>query len=651
MAQTNESQEQVTVNVETLQPVTRTLMTIGALPTSYLISMTYEEQLLWLQNYLIKTVIPAINNNAEATQEVQDIVMALQDYINDYFNNLDVQEEINNKLDEMVEDGTLQEIVSSYLETRAIFAFDTVQAMKEATNLINGSYAHTLGYYDINDGGDGLYKIRNITNEDVIDNGSIIPLNDNNLIAELIIEDDTVNIKQFGAKGDNIQDDTTFIQNALNYNSKVYIPKGEYKISHITLNRLQYLYGEYRNSKLNSSENYSIIIPRSSDRCVLKDFLTTGGFSVGLIGTASEQDMNCVFDNLVCSGGYGFHISHRGHNVINCRAGNSEFGFYIDGTDNTISNCISAVTQKHGFAITGANNNVSNCKAFLAGSSNYGVGFIVTGAFCRVINCEAQQNNFENYFIQNSFASNICGCISDGAFTGKSDIPQYSNSIFGTINTSAILLHNLNSTIIEINNINGSTFGTLASTLNTVLIPYPNTMHKNTININNYIRDNHDNIFTNIDLYRLASNNDIRCDGINYNSLITKRIKDTFTHSFEENTVESNVRLATIPIPTESLAIAVYFPSVSDKTNIQSLYWDFMITYVEDGTTKYKGIPNQNVSSGNNSYYNIQSVLDTITYDSITSIDFRIIATNKANSPAFTFTIEDAIICPSYSNI
>ena len=116
MAQTNESQEQVTINVETLQPVTRTLMTIGALPTSYLISMTYEEQLLWLQNYLIKTVIPAINNNAEATQEVQDIVMALQQYINDYFNNLDVQEEINKKLDDLVRDGTLTRLIGEYIQ-------------------------------------------------------------------------------------------------------------------------------------------------------------------------------------------------------------------------------------------------------------------------------------------------------------------------------------------------------------------------------------------------------------------------------------------------------------------------------------------------------------------------------------------------------
>ena len=37
------------------------------------------------------------------------------------------------------------------------------------TNLINGSYAKTLGYYSKNDGGGSLYKIRNITNEDIVD--------------------------------------------------------------------------------------------------------------------------------------------------------------------------------------------------------------------------------------------------------------------------------------------------------------------------------------------------------------------------------------------------------------------------------------------------------------------------------------------------
>ena len=38
----------------------------------------------------------------------------LHDYVEDYFENLDVQEEIDNKLDEMIEDGTLQPLLSAY---------------------------------------------------------------------------------------------------------------------------------------------------------------------------------------------------------------------------------------------------------------------------------------------------------------------------------------------------------------------------------------------------------------------------------------------------------------------------------------------------------------------------------------------------------
>ena len=191
MAQTNDSQEQVTINVETLQPVTRTLMTIGALPTSYLISMTYEEQLLWLQNYLIKTVIPAINNNAEATQEVQDIVMALQDYINDYFNNLDVQEEVSIKIDELIQDGTLQAILLNYTQITKVF--DTYNDMMlDTSTYVNGMKLKTLGYHFINDGGGADYIVTNVQN----DNKYQVSIG-TNLWIELILKDE-MNIKQFG---------------------------------------------------------------------------------------------------------------------------------------------------------------------------------------------------------------------------------------------------------------------------------------------------------------------------------------------------------------------------------------------------------------------------------------------------------------------
>ena len=39
--------------------------------------------------------------------------------------------------------------------------------MKSATNLINGSYARTLGYYNKNDGGSATYKITNTQNNKI----------------------------------------------------------------------------------------------------------------------------------------------------------------------------------------------------------------------------------------------------------------------------------------------------------------------------------------------------------------------------------------------------------------------------------------------------------------------------------------------------
>lgn len=94
-----------------LNPFARFCCTIGNLPSSYMASLTYEEQLLWFCDYLQNTVIPAVNNNAEVVKELQELYVELKNYVDNYFENLDVQEEINNKLDEMAQDGTLEKII------------------------------------------------------------------------------------------------------------------------------------------------------------------------------------------------------------------------------------------------------------------------------------------------------------------------------------------------------------------------------------------------------------------------------------------------------------------------------------------------------------------------------------------------------------
>lgn len=84
-----------------VSPFKNFCISLGNLPTSYLESMSYYETLCWLIKYLENTINPAINNNAEAIKEIED-----------YLKDLDLTDEVNAKLDEMAEDGTLAEIIN-----------------------------------------------------------------------------------------------------------------------------------------------------------------------------------------------------------------------------------------------------------------------------------------------------------------------------------------------------------------------------------------------------------------------------------------------------------------------------------------------------------------------------------------------------------
>lgn len=136
--------------VESLKPFTKFCKTIGMIPSSYKVSLTYEEQLMWLCNYLENTVIPAVNNNAEALEEVQTLFTQLKTWVEHYFDNLDIQEEINTKLDAMVEDGTFNEIIN-----QEIFSDLNNQVSANTQNI--GALQTTVGTQGT--------KIENVTNE------------------------------------------------------------------------------------------------------------------------------------------------------------------------------------------------------------------------------------------------------------------------------------------------------------------------------------------------------------------------------------------------------------------------------------------------------------------------------------------------------
>ena len=62
-------------------------------------------------------IINSENTLGTQMENVTNAFIELQNYVNDYFKNLDVQEEINNKLNEMATDGTLAKIINEEIFT------------------------------------------------------------------------------------------------------------------------------------------------------------------------------------------------------------------------------------------------------------------------------------------------------------------------------------------------------------------------------------------------------------------------------------------------------------------------------------------------------------------------------------------------------
>ena len=418
-----------------------------------------------ITNYqLLCKVVEYLNRVIDNQNTVEDNFKIMADNLNTLYNfldTLDLQDEVNNKLDEMTESGTLQEIISEYLNSKAIFGFDNVESMKNATNLINGSYAKTLGYYNKNDGGDGLYKIRNITNDDIVDNAKIIEMANNNLIAELI-ESDIINVKNYGAYGDGIHDDINYIQLAINSNplKTIYFPNGTYLISeHIytsaTENEKVYLKLD-KNAiiKANSTyqDNYILHLGEFGIVSNYNNSINKSGIEGGIIDTNNKAGgiytekthlstiKNIDIINLGNFAGIYTSISNNASSDITIENINvkgldpknlDSVGFYIHSADNVLNNCrpsgvhIGAKISTGGnylnnvhalynndniftdydtsiaFQINSNNNTLNDCY-----SDNYGVGIQLTGSFYTYIN-----NFFQLWFSAENQNHTFMECI------------------------------------------------------------------------------------------------------------------------------------------------------------------------------------------------------------------------------------------------
>lgn len=352
-----------------------------AIPLAFDESLSYYECLCGLLNYLKNTIIPTVNNNADAVIELQQLFEKLQTFVNNYFDNLDVQEEINNKLDEMVINGTLQNILMNYANVEKIY--NTHQEMIEDTGLINYMKVKTLGYYTINDGGGATYYITNTP-----DNTKYQEYVNNLYIT--LIENTEINVHQFGAKGDGITDDTISIQNAIDnvnkYNKALYFNNNTYLISHITIsNRKTIINGNKATLKsINNNSNQSLI-ELNNDGVIYTNLnnLFIDGNNENIDGILITRNnfvdtqsninniniSNCKY-GLNITGDYSYStIRELKINNVVCRS--CKIGLFANSmTDSYILNSTFADNTDYGIYLdTTGSIKISNCKCYFNGKN------------------------------------------------------------------------------------------------------------------------------------------------------------------------------------------------------------------------------------------------------------------------------------------
>lgn len=128
------------------------------LPLVYDDSLSYYELLCKAVDYLNKTMEDVGTLHGDITK-LLEAYNKLQDYVNNYFSTLDVQEEINNKLDDMANNGELYEIIKKYTDPIVNEQNDKIKVltarMDTFASLPEGSTSGNAELADIRVGYDG----------------------------------------------------------------------------------------------------------------------------------------------------------------------------------------------------------------------------------------------------------------------------------------------------------------------------------------------------------------------------------------------------------------------------------------------------------------------------------------------------------------
>lgn len=389
-----------------------------ALPSVYDDSLSYTDLLSKLLYY----VDVLTENNTTLSNDVKNAI----DYINNYFNNLDVQDEVNKKLDLMAVDGTLEKLIGKYITTKNQIVFESVADMlKSNETKENGNYL-CYGYLDKFDGGKGYYIATKTRDESKwqLTNGTLY---------FTLINDNPVNLSSFGG-----HTSSDILKNAFAYaikNKFDIVGNGEYTTNEplivtepININVKTIIANNFIDYTLKCHYDFS----KQAELNKIEVHINCNNVSSGIDVTGCKKTLilNSEIININECGirlnsGYECYIE----NTHLYGTGKNSIGILLDTSDCVIDNCVGI--DCHTFIKANQLNQISQCHAWI------GTPELLSGSIFVDLS--------EQYIV-----GNISNCYSD-TYETTIYVRNYSSSI--TIDN---LLVNYNPTIYNQSSVKNS---------------------------------------------------------------------------------------------------------------------------------------------------------------------------------------------------
>lgn len=386
----------------------------------------------WILNKVKELAVEWLQTLAEWKNTERDF-NELKTYVMNFFDNLDVQEEVSKKLDEMLESGALLNLIATY----TLRVYNTAIEMIADRQATLGMTIRTNGYYSVNDGGAATYKV--VSNKP----SGVSETLQNGLYAELVLEGNIINVRQCGVITSNANnaDIVQSLMDNVNLNRyTLYFPSGSYVLSHGVVESVAGLNirGDGSMSQIIGNFPESIIKFDTSNfqyyYMTIKDIAfssnaTQAASAIEIYGAESSMYFNLsTFSNITITGCYrgiwinkwagydngeiGFNFNYL-HNIIATNSGaltvknGIEFS-YGTGTGTTISGCDLLTTEQGIFFGSSAEHPenvgdvvITNCH--IAGD---GIGITIYGPYAKYCNAFSITNCQLDGGIKNAFSFN-----------------------------------------------------------------------------------------------------------------------------------------------------------------------------------------------------------------------------------------------------